>query len=342
MLPRRASTSSPTVPLSTSSPTRGRHDGAELIDVNELQVLLVRQRISNMFRRYVPTKLHRLDIALLRYHGKEDLLLRSLVAKFGPEPSFTAEQQRLSDAVSEGVAARKAPHRRRKDRVGVDYVDPTRGQHCCDRGDDEDSSSDTACDFEPQRCTASPRASSNANGEKFQASVAAVAHHHHMRARLFEAYSAKRTIIRMHEEKERDNLHRLMITDYRHLTSTMSRRQTETMMLAQRERQLATEQQNAVRRQEEARVAWLQMQAAQLLQKMYAKYDEVAASERQERRLLLQRYNEARAKQFRHIKRLARLRDAAEVEALQHRRSVCPTCIDNGWKTPCLNPPAKC
>jgi hypothetical protein len=297
------------------------------VDVRELHQLLVRQRISNMFRRYVPTKLHRLDIALLRYHGKEEALLRSLVAKFGPEPPFTVEQQRLSDVISESIAARST-HRQHRTGNG-DYVDPS--SYAGGGGGDAD-------DIEPQLCTASPRPgnNSNSNGDKFQAAVAIVAHHHQLRTRLFETFSAKRTILRMQEEKERDHLHKAMAMDYRHVSSLLNRRQAESILFVQRERSLILEQQVVARRHEEAKIAWFQAQAAAVYQKATGKRDEVAAIERQERRQLQQWYYEERIKQFRHEKRVARLRDAAESEAAQHMRysNNMDDCTPSGSATP--------
>lgn len=303
------------------------HTGTEQIDIQELTQLLVRQRISNMFRRYVPTKLHRPDIALLRYHGKEDALLRSLVAKFGPEPSFTVEQQKLSDVISERNAARSSNKRSHHTTFAgsSDYVDPSHAD-----GDDEGST------LEPQRCSASPRAitgTSNTNNGDFQAAVALVAHHHQLRTRLFETFSAKRTILRMQEEKDRDHLYKMMMMDQRHVMSQQHRKQAESILFVQRERSLLVEQQVAARRQEEAKVAWLQAQAASWFQRTSAKREEVSAMERQERRLLHQQYFEERAKQFRHEKRVARLRDAAETEAAQHMR-FSNNSLDDNNRTP--------
>lgn len=325
MIPVRRSSVASSAP-SASPGTLVRRDELDFVNVNELHGLLVRQRISNMFRRYVPTKLHRLDIALMRYHGKEESLLRSLVAKFGPEPTFTAEQQRLSDSIHEALATRRS-HGRQSNKV--DYVDPSAHPRARCRGDGAATESDGEFseEIEPQRCSASPRSVSN-SGDKFQAAVAIVAHHQQVRTRLLETYSAKRTIIRMQEEKERDGLHRLMATDHRHLSSTLNRRHAESLLFVQRERSLALEQQLAAKRQEEARIAWVQGQAAQCLQKAMSKRDDVLGLERQERRVLLQQYNEERAKQYRHEKRVARLRDAAEGEAQMQLRG-----FDDGART---------
>ena len=56
------------------------------VDPSELTILLLRRRIAAMFDHYVPSKSHRLPIAFARYEGREELLLRSLIHKFGPEP----------------------------------------------------------------------------------------------------------------------------------------------------------------------------------------------------------------------------------------------------------------
>ncbi len=48
-------------------------------------------RITAMVHRYEPNQLARVDALLEKHQGKEEELLRRMVAKYGPEPSSQAD-----------------------------------------------------------------------------------------------------------------------------------------------------------------------------------------------------------------------------------------------------------
>lgn len=299
------------LPLSTCGVSRpapaALAASSKKVDVKELLQLLLKQRITNMFRRYVPTKLHRLEIALLRYSGREDVLLRSLVAKFGPEPSYSVEQQQLNNALNEALGQAAASKGSRS----------LAGRN----RDDEPSSADHSprCDTSHQRSDPQQqlrcRTTSPHSMDQFPAAVALVAHLHQLRSRLFEAYTAKRTIIRLQEEKDRDAVARLMQVECRHIMSVISRKQAEAHLMAQKEKSLNAEQQLAQKRQEEMRAVWIQAQANALLQKALVRREEALVEERLERRALGKFFSDELVRIYRTERRMARVRDAAEDDA---------------------------
>lgn len=305
-------------PFASGGPPLGTHK----VDVKELHVLLLRQRVSNMFRRYVPAKLHRLDVALMRYHGKEELLLKSLVAKFGPEPAFTAEQQQLSDALNTSMVnlglqpmqtqtcdeynGRK--HRNLHNDFGA-TLPPHAASGLSATGSDLDTErSDLASG---RRC----RTTSPTDTGLFPATVALVAQHHQSRTRLYEAYTAKRSIVRLQEEKDREQLLKLMSFEFRHLTSQLTRKQNEALLAAQKEKVHQMEAFLISKRQEEMRAAYLVTQSNTLFQKLMIKREDIMSDERIERRQVHKVFSDDLVKLFRAERRIARLREAAEEES---------------------------
>jgi hypothetical protein len=250
--------------------------GTKKVNFNDVQLMLLRQRICNMFRRYVPTKLHKLELALARYEGREDALLRALIDKFGPEPAFTAEQQQISEALEE-----KADSLDSSGAVRAKTTSPSKNGSCTDF---------------------------------FPATVALVAQHHQNRSRLFETYSAKRSVLRLQEEREREMMVRQFSIEQRHLQTCLTRKQAETILFAQKEKVVVLEHCQATRRQEEMRASAVMAFSASLAKRCFGKRDEIANDERSERRALVAMFSEDLAVLYRLQIKMAKIRELEDEE----------------------------
>jgi len=81
--PKRAAAVSPRAlsPEEAAALEERRAAAAERARVAE-----VTRRIERVYKRYAPHKLDRMASQLEKHEGKEEKLLRALVAKYGPEP----------------------------------------------------------------------------------------------------------------------------------------------------------------------------------------------------------------------------------------------------------------
>ena len=238
----------------STSPHSSGMPGA--IDAVGLERLLLRQRICNMFRRYLPAKMHRLPEALERCRGREESLLSSLVAKMGAEPPFTPQQQRLADIVLERVLHDGADQR----------------EEGCE-------------DFSQTILSSTGR---SPRRESFASAVAQTAALHTMKGRLLEMYTSKRTQIASDETLERDALVRTMMTETRARMIQSFRQQQDAVMQKREQERRAAEAEWVTRRQQQVLHARLERLLSDELQKFILVASEVQNEERTARRVQYQ------------------------------------------------------
>jgi hypothetical protein len=256
-----------------------------VIDGPSVERLLLRQRICNMFRRYFPARMHRLPEALERCRGREENLLVSLVARLGPEPQFTPQQQQLADVILERVAHLEAAAERD---IGAEH----------------------ACREIPEH---SMRASPRRDRETLASAVALSTMQHTARVRIMDAYMCRRMALASDEETEREAMAKVMASEARAIAIVSMRRVFSVSHMKQLRERREAEEEIAARRQEAIVAQRIQRLASAELQRFIIAAAELQIEERTARRTEYQAFLDTAAVILRgdkHKERLRRERNA--------------------------------